>query len=229
MNIRLIAVALCVCVPAACGLPRDPEGTLERVVGGTLRVGVAENPPWVVLSGPEPSGVEVALVERFAAELDAEIEYFEGSVEELAAAVHVGELDLLIAGLEATSSLSSEIALTHPYHTTQLVIAAPENIEDIAGVRVSVERGTEGAGLVEKQDAIPIQVDDITGVDGAVAIDNFLVDDLDLVDSGVRLLETDHVMATRHGENAFITRLERFLLEHKATLDQVLEEMDMLR
>jgi polar amino acid transport system substrate-binding protein len=228
MRTRLCVVALCLVV-TACGLPRDPEGTLERVIGGTMRVGAAENPPWVVFEGDEPTGVEVAMVERFAEEVDAEIEWFDGNVEELAAAVHVGELDLLIGGLESTSAIVGDASLTHPYHTTQLVIAGPDLIEDVAGQRVSVERGTEAAGLVEKLDAIPIEVEDVTEVEGPVAIDNYLLDDLDLVDSGIRLSETDHVMGTRHGENAFLTRLERFLLEHKATLDELLEEMDELR
>src|SRR3712207_7643050 len=33
-------------VAAACDLPRDPEGTLQRVRGGTMRVGVVERRPW---------------------------------------------------------------------------------------------------------------------------------------------------------------------------------------
>src|SRR5688500_3048851 len=107
---RLSAVALCL-VLAACGLTREPEDTLELAVGGTMRVGAAENPPWVVFEGETPTGVEVEMVERFADELDAEIEWFDGSVEELAAAVHVGEIDLLIGGLDSTSSISSDVAL----------------------------------------------------------------------------------------------------------------------
>ena len=54
---------------AGCGvtIPTDPEGTLERVSGGTLRVGVSPNPPWTeVTQGAEPTGTEVRLVEEFA-------------------------------------------------------------------------------------------------------------------------------------------------------------------
>src|SRR5690606_3054800 len=42
--------ALCLCLPLVPGCddyPRDPEGTLGRVTGGTLRVGVSEGRPWV--------------------------------------------------------------------------------------------------------------------------------------------------------------------------------------
>ena len=35
-------------------LPRDARGTTDHVRGGELRVGVVEDPPWVV-GGPLPS------------------------------------------------------------------------------------------------------------------------------------------------------------------------------
>ena len=40
--------ALLVPLLAGCGLkiPTDPEGTLDRVSGGTLRAGISHNPPW---------------------------------------------------------------------------------------------------------------------------------------------------------------------------------------
>ena len=61
---------------AGCGvsIPTDPKGTLERVSGGTLRVGVSPNPPWTeAAQGAEPTGTEVRLVEEFATTLPAEI------------------------------------------------------------------------------------------------------------------------------------------------------------
>jgi polar amino acid transport system substrate-binding protein len=212
----------------ACGLPRDPEGTLERVAGGTLRVGVSEHDPWVLLPEDGPAGVEVEIVERFAEEIDAEIEWVEGEVDELAGALHVREIDLLIAGLTSSSKISSEAALTHPYLTTQVVVATPpgEQVEDIAGMKVAVEEATEEAGVLEKTDAIPVRVSDVTEATGAVAIDNYLLDDLDLADTGVRLSETDHVMAVAHGENEWLVKLERFLLEDPGEITRILEEHD---
>jgi polar amino acid transport system substrate-binding protein len=82
-----------------CGLPRDPETTLERVAGGTMRVGISEHDPWVIIGDDGPAGVEVEIVQRFADDLDAQIKWVQGEVEELASALHVREIDLLIAGL----------------------------------------------------------------------------------------------------------------------------------
>lgn len=213
---------------SACGLPRDPEVTLNRVSGGTLRVGISEHDPWVLFADEGPAGVEVEIVKRFAADIDAEIEWVEGEVHELAGALHMREIDLLIAGLTSSSTISSEGALTHPYLTTQVVVATPPGpqVEDIAGIEVAVEDATEEAGILEKTDAIPVRVDDVTEAEGAVAVDNYLLDDLELADTGVRLSETDHVMAVPHGENEWLVRLERFLLTRPGEIDRILEEHD---
>lgn len=225
---QLVMVVAGVVALVACDLPRDPESTLHRVTDGTLRVGVSEHDPWVLLDADEPAGVEVELVRLLAQELDAEVEWVEGEVEELAGALHVGELDLLVAGLTSRSKISSEAALTHPYLTTQIVIAAPSGMDvgDIAGVEVAVEDSTEAAGLLEKTDAVPVRVDDVTEAEGVVAVDNYLVDDLDLEDTGIRLSETDHVLAVPHGENGWLVRVERFLLADPARVDRILEEGD---
>ncbi|HEV2755205.1 MAG TPA: transporter substrate-binding domain-containing protein [Actinomycetota bacterium] len=211
---------------ASCGLPNDPEGTLERVTGGAMRVGITENPPWVVLGADGPSGVEVEIVELFAAELGAEVEWHEGSAEDLAAALAMRELDILAGGIVSTSGLAAHGGLTHPYLTTQVVVAVPPGTYDgdIAGLEVAVETATEEAGVLEKTDADPVRVEDVTTVDGPVAVDGYLVDDLGLDDTGVRLSEVDHVMAVPHGENAWLVRLERFLLDHEDDVHRILEE-----
>src|SRR4051794_13995599 len=56
------------------GFPRDPKGTVKRIRGGTMRVGLVENPPFVVRNGDEPSGLEPELVRQFARELGAKPE-----------------------------------------------------------------------------------------------------------------------------------------------------------
>ena len=211
-------------------MPRDPESTLNHVTGDKMRVGVTHHEPWVVLGEGEPAGVEVELVKLFAEELDAEIEWVEGSESEIAGAMEVRALDLAIGGFTSTNPASAEMSLSHPYLTTQTVVGVPassEVEEDITGVPVSVERGTEAAGLLEKTDADVVLVDDIMGAEGARALDNFLLDDLELEDTGVTLEESDHVMAVPHGENAWLVRLERFLLTHVEEIDEILEREDV--
>ena len=224
------ALLVCLLVMGGCDIPRDPEGTLDQVTGGTMRVGVTEHDPWVRLGDAEPTGVEVEIVKLFADELNAEIEWFEASEEELAGAVEMRTIDLAIGGFTGTNMWSSKMALTHPYLTTQIVVAVPsgsEVQEDITGVEVAVEKGTAAAGVLDKTDADPVFVDDVTRAEGPRAIESYLLDDFDLHDTGVRLEEIDHVMAVPHGENAFLVKLERFLLDNTAEIDRLLEEGDL--
>ena len=212
---------------AGCATPpEDPEGTLDRVRGGTMRVGITENDPWTLLDGP--SGVEVELVERFAEQLDADIEWTDGSEQDLFGALEAGSIDLVIGGLTSTNPYSKHATFTHPFHTSTVADGIPlgSTFEDIAGVEVAVEKSTEAAGLLRsKTDAVPVYVDDLSEAEGRpAAVDDWLLEDLGLQDSGVHLLESDHVMAVRFGENGWLVELEKFLLEDPGLIDELLAE-----
>ncbi|MGH2756343.1 MAG: hypothetical protein ACRDI3_00980, partial [Actinomycetota bacterium] len=125
-----------------------------------------------------------------------------------------------------TSPWSSKVTFTHPYLTTFATVGVPdagETTADIAGLEVAVEVGTELAGLLEKTDAVPVLVADIEEADGAAAVEEWLLDDLGLHPTDVRLKETDHVMAVPLGENAWLTALERFLLDRPDEIAALLE------
>jgi polar amino acid transport system substrate-binding protein len=224
----LVAAALLAVGAAGCGIPRDPESTLDRVRGGTLRAGITASEPWTTLEGGRPGGVEVELVEQFAHELGAKVEWVDGSEAELIGALEVRELDLVVGGLTADTPWKSKAAITRSYATTRVVVAVPASQPppgDIAGLRVAVEAGSDAAGILEdKTDAVPVRVPDVTQVKGsAVAVDEWLLDNLGLRDTGVHLSKAKHVMATPLGENAFLVRLERFLIAHQAQVPALLD------
>lgn len=111
----------------ACGIPRDPEGTLERVQGSSMRVGIAEHDPWTSLRDG-PSGIEVELVEAFARDLDAEIEWVEGAESEVLESIELGNLDLAIGGFTADDPWASRVSFIQPYYVlgeNQHVMAVP--------------------------------------------------------------------------------------------------------
>lgn len=115
-GLAFCAAALVVLSGCSGGIPADPDGTLERVTDGTLRVGVSHNPPWVDLGVEgEPTGSEVALVRRFAEQIDADIEWTDSSEAPLVDALDRGELDLLIAGFVADTPWSEKAAVTRPF------------------------------------------------------------------------------------------------------------------
>jgi ABC-type amino acid transport substrate-binding protein len=113
---RHVLVSLCA-IAGACSLPRDAEGTLGRVRGGELRVGIGEHPPWVVTAGPEPTGIEAELVKRLAKELGAHPIYRRASESELLEALDRRQLDLVVGGLREDSPWRGRVALTRPYFT----------------------------------------------------------------------------------------------------------------
>lgn len=180
-------------VLAGCSLPRDPEGTLQRATGGTIRAGVTAREPWARLEGEAPAGVEVDLVEGFAREIDAEVRWLPGAEAELMAALETGQLDVIVGGLESTNPWAGSVTLTHPYLTTALVVGAPVGhaaLTDLAGVEVAVESGTQAAGLLSKTDAVVVPLEDLADARGRpAAVEQWLLDDLGLVDTGVRLAE----------------------------------------
>ena len=116
--VALVAFALV----AACNLPRDAAGTLDRVRRGTMRVGFAVDTPWVTDSGGEAGGVEGRIVNGLARALGARIEWTHGHESELLNALHDRELDLVVGGLTADSPWRAKVAFTRPYHVDSGVV-----------------------------------------------------------------------------------------------------------
>ena len=160
--------------------------------------------------------MEVALVERFAAGIGARVEWVEGSEAELANALRYRELDLAVGGFDTKTPWTREAAFTRPYFVTYVVVGVPRQDpvpEDIAGLRVAAETGSETAGLLNKTDAVVELVDSLDEAKGRpAAVDEWLLDDLGLHATNVRLSKTSHVMAVPLGENGWQVALERFLL-----------------
>jgi polar amino acid transport system substrate-binding protein len=113
---RATSVILSAIVLSACGLPRDPQDTLKRVQGGTLRVGIAEHRPWTSDSAGAYGGVEADMVRELARELGAKVEWRVGGESVLLPGLHERKLDLVVAGLDAKTPWSKSVGITKPYH-----------------------------------------------------------------------------------------------------------------
>ena len=111
-------VTLFVLFCAGCGtrFPADTDGSLDRITGGSLRVGVSENPPWTrVDDDGGVTGREVDLLTGFAQGVDATVEWTPGAESELISALVRGDLDVVVGGLTSDSPWQQEVALTRPY------------------------------------------------------------------------------------------------------------------
>ena len=120
-------ITLCALAALAGGcerIPRDSKGTLERIQrSGELRVGVAQDPPWVTAEGGRVGGIEAVIVERFAADIGARPRYVVASESELMEALHASKIDVVAAGLDKTTPHKKRGALTQSYLKTKLASA----------------------------------------------------------------------------------------------------------
>ena len=218
-------VVLAVLVVAGCQIPQDPGETLERVRGGTMRVGISEHDPWVKLDGPEPGGVEAELVRRFADRLDSGVKWTRGSEAELIDALHERQLDLVIAGLHAKLPWKKEVAFTRPYYAVQSVIAVPPGHDiryDLEGLTVQAEETSDLPGLAERKTDVNAEPVAKLEPGRPAAVEEYLLDDLGLEPTHVDLEKEKRVMAVQLGENAFLVELERFLLSNERLVRDLL-------
>jgi hypothetical protein len=103
-------------LPAACGLPRDPDKTSERIASThELRVGVTDHGPWTDARSSEPGGIEPDLVRAFAARQRAHVLWSHGSETELAQSLKHHEIDLAIGGFDAKTPWKSITGVSQPF------------------------------------------------------------------------------------------------------------------
>ncbi|MGH8503921.1 MAG: substrate-binding periplasmic protein [Gammaproteobacteria bacterium] len=215
----LIMVVALAGLIAGCGMPRDPEGALGRIEDGILRVGISENRPWTRIDDGRVSGVEVRLLRELARQLNARIVWAQGSEAELLEALRMFQLDVVIAGLTYDSPWATEIGASQPYYTSRLTIGVPATrrlsadfADTLDGRRIGVQLGRASGGYVEELGAIPEPVRDLAAYRGPVAAYAWELERWGYKDTGLVLYEAEHIVAAPPGENAWLVRLERFLL-----------------
>lgn len=114
-GLAVILVVLATSTGCVSRFPADPDGTLTRVSGGTLRVGASISPPYVEDEGSTLSGSEVDLVEGYAADRAAGVEWVQAGEEDLMNRLEHGELDMVIGGLTDKTPWTTRAGLTRPY------------------------------------------------------------------------------------------------------------------
>jgi hypothetical protein len=113
---RLTAVVFLFLLVSCGSLPKDPEGTLERVSSGVLRAGAVHAPPWVIVSGSEVGGTEAALVEGLAGAMGARVEWTPGGPTQLLEMAERFELDLVAGGFIDRDPWSAHLGVTQPHY-----------------------------------------------------------------------------------------------------------------
>jgi len=108
--VRAAAIALTILIPltAACGMPRDPEDSFDRIRrGGVLRAGITDREPW--------TPAEAAVVDAFAQSLGARVEWHRASESALFEALETFDLDVAVGGFTADNPSAPRLGMTRPY------------------------------------------------------------------------------------------------------------------
>lgn len=116
----LIGLSLIV-VLAGCSqaIPVDPEGTLNSVRNGTLRIGLSPHDSLVEIEGSSYQGSEVELAKDFAQSLGAKPEFVVGGEESLVKKLEEDQVDLVVGGISSKTPWSKMVGMTRPY--TQVI------------------------------------------------------------------------------------------------------------
>lgn len=208
-----------------CGLPRDADGTLDRVRHGVVRVGMVVDTPWVTDSAGGAGGVEGRLTAELARRLGARVEWVRRPEAELLTALSHRELDLVVGGFTADAPWSQEVAFTKPYYTDTLTVGVPAGTPppgELKGDTVAVESGDPVAAELRKKDAVPRVVRDLTEAQGAVAAPTWRLAGLRRTGTGIVLHRQEHVLAAAQGENAWLVEIERLLHEREPSVPALL-------
>ncbi|MFS0892607.1 transporter substrate-binding domain-containing protein [Microbacterium sp. 179-I 3D3 NHS] len=100
-----------------CGVtvPADPDGTLQSVTGGELRVGTSADAGLVEVVDGEPRGSIVDLVDDFADSIDAQPTWTVASEETLVTRLEAGDLDLIAGGITADTPWLDRAGVSRGY------------------------------------------------------------------------------------------------------------------
>jgi polar amino acid transport system substrate-binding protein len=221
-----IATVFLLLVGASCDLLRDGDGTLARVRGGTMRVGVVEHPPWTNVPARGGAwGIEGALVAELARDYGARIEWVRGPESRLLHALELGELDVVIGGLTDANPWKRRVAFTKPIYTDTIVVGGPQRttpLRELEGQSVAVLPGDPAAAYVRKKGGVPRTITDLAHAPGLVAAPSWQLPSLGYASTGVTLYEARHVIAVAPGEDSWREAVERSLAKRTPAIGEVL-------
>lgn len=224
----VLFLLLCFSLLHGCRFPQDVEGTLDRVRGGVLEVGVTENPPWVIRTDNGAEGLEPEIVRSLADQLDAEVRWHWGSESQLLRALEQLQLDLIIGGIAKNKWISKAAAPTKPYVKVRSTVgfsegqAAPSSLE---GLTVGVLTINHLAKSLSEKGAVPEKRAEPQQPDGAFAGPGWWLRAHGYQPGPFKLTTDKHVMLLPKGENAWMMVVQKHL-NSLTGVEQRLQKME---
>ncbi len=164
----ILALAACSSAPApsaaapASSAAPASEAPADEPAPAKLLMGTsADYPPFEFIylddAGQQQyAGIDVALAQRIADDMGAEMEVVNISFDNLMASLQKGEIDMVIAGIEETPERDAVADFSDPYYTDlpAMILVKKGNegqyssLEDFAGKTVGAQSGTTKADIV---------------------------------------------------------------------------------
>nr|WP_246357886.1 transporter substrate-binding domain-containing protein [Pyxidicoccus fallax] len=214
-----LTAALLALTLGACGLPKDPNDTHERVQEERLlRAGLVRHEPWTYLQHEgKPAGPEVDAVEKLAARLGARVVWTVAPESELMHGLEKHALDLVVGGISSKTPWAKRIGLGKPFLTTRLVPGAPPGgsvPESLQGQDIAVAPGGVAGALLSKEGARVREATDLHRAPGLRAAWDWQLEAWGYVPGTKALREEQWVWVVPPGENRWLLTVDRFVLEH---------------
>ena len=138
----ILAVALCVCVFAACGKKDDNVLTMATN---------AAFPPYEYKEGDKIVGIDAEIAEEIAKKLDMELEIVDIEFGSIVSGVQSGKFDMGMAGMTVTEDRLKSVNFSDTYATGVQVVIVKEDsdiktVDDLAGkdIKIGVQQDTTG-------------------------------------------------------------------------------------
>ena len=152
--VKIMLIMTTMVVLMACG-KKEATGT----TGGMKKYIIATDtsfPPFEFKSSNnEYVGIDIDLVKKIAELEGFEVEFRPMDFGGIIPALQSGQVDAAIAGASITEERKNTVDFSDPYYETGVVAVVRDDnttiktLEDLAGKRVAVKNGTEGAKLAE--------------------------------------------------------------------------------
>lgn len=125
LHIFLILLALII---SCDNYPKDTKHSFKEAKAKGLKVGVVENPPYVVVQNDSISGIEIRLIEEFAEKHNLNIRYIRDTETHLIKQLENHELHIVAGGFNRKTVWSSKAGRTASYDQKHvLLISKGEN------------------------------------------------------------------------------------------------------
>ncbi len=212
-------ILLTALISSACQFPNDANDTLNNVKDGVLKVGVTENPPWVIRTDSGAEGVEAEIILVFADSLNAKVEWHWGTETELLQALSQHQVHVVMGGLTQQSPKTKGIVHTEPYFKTRITIGFPhaqDKTTDIDEVKVALPVVNQYSQALESRGAIPEPMENLNNLNMPVANAVWWLRAKGYEPGPWDLFTETHVMAVTEGENAFLQKLQQHIDEFSA-------------